>query len=320
MADEPRSLMDPQMAAANDRMAEIDAGLPPMPAAPSPEELRARMIAEKRFWNEDAPAVHAVEDIAIAGPSRDVPVRVFRPTGDATLPAVVYFHGGGWVKGGPDTHDRVARVLARECATAVFSIDYALAPEHRFPAALEEGTSVVQALADAPGRWDIDGTPPALSGDSSGANLAAAVALDLRARRPGLIGALALFYGVYDADFDTPSYRAFGNGDYGLSRQEMIDFWDMYLGPDGDRRDPRAAVLHADLAGLPPTYLCAAGLDVLRDDTLRFAARLQEAGVPIRLQRYEGLCHGFGHLGRMVDAADAAIAAAAGFLRETAGR
>lgn len=317
---DPRSLMDPEMAAAVEKMAEIDAGLPSMPAEPSPEELRERMIAEKSFWNEDPPSVYSVEDISVAGPSRDVPVRVYRPVAQGALPAIVYFHGGGWVKGTPETHDRMTRIMALESGAAVFSVDYALAPEHRFPTALDESAAVVEALADDPSRWGLDGTPPALSGDSAGANLALAAAIELRERRPGAVGALALFYGVYDSDFETPSYRAFGGGDYGLSRSEMIDFWDMYMGPDGDRHDPRAALVNADLAGLPPAYMCAAGLDVLRDDTLKMVERLQAAGVRLEFHRFEGFRHGFAHLGRLSPKADGAIAAAARFIRSAAGR
>lgn len=310
-----RNELAPEMATAVAKRAEIEAGLPPLPQDPDMSLVRARMLKERQFWNEDAPPVERVMHATLPGPFRNIPVQVYYPDTDATLPAIVYFHGGGWVMGSPATHDRVARVLSRQSGAAVFSVDYVLAPEHRFPAPLEEGGAVVEALAGQAERWGIDGRRLALAGDSAGANVALATALDLLDARSVTIAALALLYGAYDTDFDTPSYSEFGAGEFGLPRSEMIAYWDHYLGAGNSVTDPRAAILRrASLAGLPPTYLCAAGLDVLRDDTLRLAQRFRSEGVPFELECFDGFCHGFAGLGRIAGIADKAVAAAAAYV------
>jgi acetyl esterase len=307
--------MDPQMAAAMDRMAAIAAGLGPMPGKPTPDAVRARMLAERRFWNAEPPAVADVEDVMVPGLFRTVRVRIYRPWTAPNLPAIVYFHGGGWVKGDPDTHDRAGRLLARESGAVVFSVDYALAPEHPFPEPLDECVAVTEFLVNTATLRGINANRLALAGDSAGANLALGAALDLRESRPHLVKALLLFYGVYGADLDTDTYLSFGDGRFGLSRADMAAYWDAYAPTADDRADPRAVPLLAELAGLPPVHLAAAGLDVLLDDTLAMAQRLQRAGIPCELKRYEGVCHGFIGLGRLVDAANTAIAEAAMFMR-----
>lgn len=311
----PRSMMDPQMAAAMDKMDEIAASIGPAPAHPTPEEVRLRTLIERRFWNEEPVAVAAVEDIQLPGLFRSVPVRSYRPSLAPNLPAIVYFHGGGWVKGGPDTHDRAGRMLARESGAMVFSVDYALAPEHPFPEPLDESVAVIETLANTAIRWGVDAKRLAVAGDSAGGNLALAAALDLRQSRPDLLKALLLFYGVYGSDLDTRSYHAFGDGRFGLSRDDMAAYWAAYAPTEESRADPRAAPLLADLTGLPPVHLVAAALDILLDDTLALARRLSASGVPFELKRFEGVGHGFIGLGRMVNAADAAIAGAASFAR-----
>ncbi len=155
----------------------------------------------------------------------------------------------------------------------------------------------------------------ALAGDSAGANLALAAALDLRAEHPTLIKALLLFYGVFDTELNTDSYRAFGGGEFGLTRTDMAAYWDAYLRSEADRNNPRAAPLKAsDLSGLPPVFLGAAELDVLRDDTLKLADRMRDSGLPYQLKRYAGVCHAFAGLGRMVKAGDELLADAARYL------
>jgi len=311
----PPSPMDPQMAAAMAKMAEIVASLGPQPPRPTPEEIRLRTRIERQFWNENPVPVATVEDIALPGLFRQVPVRVYRPSLAANLPAIVYLHGGGWVKGDPGTHDRAGRLLARENGAVVFSVDYALAPEHPFPEPLDECTTVIETLANTAVRWKIDAKRLALAGDSAGANLALASALDLRRCRPDLVKALVLFYGVYGANLDTGSYHAFGDGRFGLSRDDMAAYWAAYAPTAANRADPRAVPLLADLTDLPPIHLVAAGLDVLLDDTLLLARRLRVAGVPFELRQIDGVGHGFIGLGRMVDAANGAIADAAAFAR-----
>ena len=308
--------MDPQMAEAMDKMAEIGAHLGETPQHANFKQQRVRMLAEKAFWNEDPVPVAQLEDVTVPGPFRDIPVRIYRPSQGENLHAIVHFHGGGWVKGSPDSHDRIGRVLANESGAAVLSVDYALSPESRFPEPLDECVSAICTIADSAKSLGIDGSRLVLAGDSAGGNLAMASALDLRESRPGLIAGLLLFYGVFDCDFDTASYHAFGQGEFGLTRDDMMTYWRTYI-PDGtDPTNPRASVLRANLRGLPPTHLCAAGLDVLRDETLDMNERLRAAGVATELKRYKGVCHAFAGLGRMVEAGDAAIANAARFAQE----
>lgn len=311
-----REMMDPQMAAAMDRMAAIAAELGPMPANPTPDQVRARTLAERRYWNAAPIPIAEVEDVEVPGLFRNVRVRIYRPWAASGQAAIVYFHGGGWVKGSPDTHDRAGRLLARESGAVVFGVDYALAPESPFPEPLDECVAVIEFIANTAARRGIDAGRIALAGDSAGANLAIAAALDLREHRPGLIKALLLFYGVYGTDLDTASYRAFGDGRFGLSRADMAAYWDAYAPVPANRSDPRAVPLLAELADLPPVFLAAAGLDVLLDDTLAMARRLRQANVPFELKRYEGMCHAFIVLGRVVDAANTMVADAALFLRQ----
>ena len=292
-----RDMMDPQMAAAMDKMAEIAARLGDMPPNPDLAQQRVRMLAEKAFWNEEPVRVAQCVDITVRGPFREIPVRVYRPEGHEPFNAIVHFHGGGWVKGSPDSHDRVGRVLANESGAVVFSVDYALAPERQFPEPLDECVAAICAIAEAAKSLGIDGSRLMLAGDSAGGNLALASALDLRESRPGLIAGLLLFYGVFDCDFDTASYHAFGGGEFGLTRDDMMAYWRTYIPHGVEPTDPRASVLRADLRGLPPTHLCA-------------------AGVVTELKRCPGVCHGFAGLGRMVEASDTAIANAAAFARE----
>ena len=317
---DPRMLMDPQMAAATDKMAEIAAELGPMPAEPTWEQTRARVLAEKAYWNEQPVPMAAVDSLTLPGPFRGVPVTVFRPNREPALPAIVQFHGGGWVKGSPETHAAIARGLAAESGAVVLSVDYALAPEHKFPEPLDECAAVIEAIFEHGADLGIDPATLILAGDSAGGNLALASALDLRDRRPGLVKGLLLFYGVFDSDLDTWSYRTFGGGEFGLSREDMAAYWAAYLRSTDDLTDPRAAPLRADLSGLPPVHLCAAGLDVLRDDTLNLARKLNEVGVTYELKTYEGVCHAFSGLGRMVDAGRNSLANAAVFARNVWGR
>lgn len=314
----PGDAMDPQMAAALDKMARIAADVGPVPETPTPEQVRLRTLVERQYWNEEPVPLPAVEDIRMPGLFRTVPVRMYRPSLAPNLPAIVYFHGGGWVKGSPATHDRPARVLARESGAMVFGVDYALAPEHPFPEPLDECVTVVEALANTAVRWGIDARRIALAGDSAGANLALAAALDLRECRPDLIRAVLLFYGAFGTDFETGSYRAFADGRFGLSRADMEAYWAAYA-PKISWTDPRAAPLLADLAGLPPVHVVAAGLDVLFDDSAALARRLEQAGVPHEFRTEAGLGHGFVALGRMVEAADASLAEAAAFARRHLG-
>jgi acetyl esterase len=280
-------------------------------ALPLPVDLaeeRARGKAGAAWWNEGLPDLPSIEDHEVAGPRGAVPVRLYG-SGGAEAPVLVYVHGGGWAVGSVVQNEPVIRTLAAATGWTVAAVTYRLAPEHPYPAGLDDLLAVAEWL-------DAQGSRLAWSGTSAGANLALAAALARRDRgRPPALG-LLLFYGVYGADLDTASYRSFGDGRFGLSRERMAHFFELYDGQGARGRDALVTPLLADLARLPPTWLLAAGLDVLRDDTLALHARLVAAGVATSLRFEPGVVHGFINRGRMVGAARRSLAAAGQFLSE----
>ena len=265
-------------------------------------ETRLRLAAGLRAGPAPEPSqvpVHEIRDVDVEG----TPVRVYRPSPEPGLPLVVYFHGGGWVFGDLETHDHPCRVMANEACAVVVSVDYGLAPEHPFPAPLEECAAVTRAIVKQADALGVDPERLVLSGGSSGGNLAAAVAL----REPGLrpLG-LVLVYPPLDATTALPSYTDNAHG-YNLSAAEMRYYWASYAA-DADPGDPLLSPLHApDLSGLPPTLVMTAEFDVLRDDGEEFGRRLAAAGVPADVRRYDGQIHGFLGLRALSPAADHAL-------------
>ena len=241
------------------------------------------------------------------GPAGPIRLRHYRPREASSLPLVIYFHGGGFVLGSLDTHDRVMRLLALDSDAAVIGVDYRLAPEHPFPAPLDDCVAAVRWIRAEAAGLGVDPDRVVLAGDSAGANLALASLLELRdaGEVDGISGA-ALFYGCFWRRLDTPAHARFGNGSWRLGTAEMRWFWQHYLG-DPSTPDPRAEPLHADLRGLPPLYLTAAALDPLYDDTLELDRRLEAAGVARRLDVYPGLVHGFMQMTPRCTAARAAV-------------
>lgn len=285
--------LDPEMRIVLDRMLARMATRPAFGTS-SPAEMRARFAEDVRVWNADPPEVPCIEDRSVPTPVRDVPVRLYHPAvGHATRGALIYFHGGGWVVGDLDSNDRAVRMLALQSGSAVLSVDYCLAPEHPFPQPLDECLAVVRWVRRHGAAWGIDVDRLAVGGDSAGANLALAAALDLRDAGENWLHFMLLVYGVYARDHDTISHRVFGNGEYGLGTAAMDLLWTAYLGPNGCAEDPRAAPLRAGLAGLPPACIVAGAMDPLRDDSRRLAARLIEAGGCVEYLEYPGVVHGF---------------------------
>ena len=238
------------------------------------------------------PVVAGVRDVEVPGPGGPIPVRVYRPETAVTPAAVAYFHGGGWVVGSLGSVDAVCRALANASGALVASVDYRLAPEHRFPAALDDCLAATRWLAARAAGLGADGARLAVAGDSAGGNLATVVARRLRDEGGPALRLQALVYPVTDAALATPSYREFDEG-FGLTMLGMRRYWDLYLdGASG--ADPDASPLRAtDLAGLPPAFVLTAGADVLRDDGEAYADALRRAGVPVVQRRYEGAIHGF---------------------------
>lgn len=254
----------------------------------------------------------SVEDLVVAGGVR---VRIFRPGGArGLLPVVVYAHGGGWVVGGTRTHDRLVRELTVGSGAALVFVRYSLSPEAVYPAALEEIYRTLEWIRSDGFGHGLDFSRMAVAGDSSGGNLAAAVALLVRERGGPRLAAQVLYYPVTDASFGTPSYQAFATG-YWLRRDSMRWFWDQYA-PDPSRRTEKSAsplrATDDDLAGLPPALVVTAEADVLRDEGEAYAARMRAAGVDVTAVRYLGITHDFVMLNALKDTAAARGATAQG--------
>jgi acetyl esterase len=266
---------------------DIRAVLDGLNAAPGPpahevpvEEARAAHAAETERLSGPGEPVAEVVDERVPAPGGDVPVRTYRPEG--ARGAVAYLHGGGWMMGTLDSYDTLLRALANASGAAVTAVDYRLAPEHRFPAALDDCLAAIRWLATREDRL-------AVIGDSAGGNLAAVAARRLRGELP--LALQALVYPVIDARLNTPSYREFADG-FGLSAASMRRFWGLYLdGAEGSH--PDASPLRAtDLAGVAPALVVTVEADVLRDEGEQYAAALREAGVQAELVRIPGAIHG----------------------------
>jgi acetyl esterase len=302
--------VDPQVAAYLERLAAL--GVPPLQEL-TPEQARANFAGSIDALFGPVDSVYSVEDrVTDSG----VSVRVYRPDDSGgPSPALVFFHGGGWVVGSIDTHDGITRALANRSGCVVVSVDYRVAPDHRFPTAIDDAWAATTWVSENAAELGIDPARLAVGGDSSGGNLAAAVAR--RARDAGLpIAFQLLVYPVTDHRFDSGSYDEFAQG-YSLTREAMRWYWSQYLG-DADGSDPDASPARAaDLAGLAPAFVASAGLDPLRDEGEAYARRLQEAGVPTTLVRYDGMIHGFLRMPAIIDRAADALDDLAAVLAET---
>lgn len=305
------TLLHPEMAKAMAENATPAVDLITLPA----EEARTAYEARWRPWNANPPPMLESQDLSL--PRRDgsaIAARFHRPSASASS-LIIYIHGGGWRFGSPASHEHLARLLAIETDAHVLSIDYRLAPEHPFPAPCDDVLDAIHGAetGQCPGLRE---PAIALAGDSAGAALAlSALLLRREAALPPLAGA-ALFYGCYARDYETGSYRRFGDGQFGLSRARMEQYWRSYLGPN-DARPPFGAVPgEGDPGGLPPLFLHATGLDVLLDDTLTLASRLAEAGARFRVDVEPGLIHGHLQMAPRLAPARRVVRAAAHFLRE----
>jgi acetyl esterase len=232
---------------------------------------------------------------------------------------LVYFHGGGWVIGSLDTHDNSCRTLANSTGAIVVSIDYRLAPEHKFPAPLEDCYAAASWVVANAASLGGDAERVAIGGDSAGGNLTAAVALMARDKGGPRFTHQLLVYPVTDAACDTRSYVENAEG-YFLTKVSMLWFWNHYLRERLDGENPYASPLRAeDLKGLPPATVLTAEYDPLRDEGEQYGARLKEAGVPTRITRYDGMIHGFFGMGDVLPQAKDAMREAAAALRQSFG-
>lgn len=283
---------------------------------PDPLEATAMRAVMNNPFPSAPIEIAEVRDVTVDGGAGPIAARLYHPRPGETLPVAVLFHGGGWVLGTLDTHDGLARVLARDAGCAVLSVAYRLAPEHPFPAPLDDCIAAVKGLPARAADFGIDAGRHAVVGDSAGGNLAAAVALALRggANAPR---AQILFYPVIDNDFTTPSYRANRPGGL-LSNEMMVFFWDAYMGASGPN-ELAMPIRAADVAGVAPATIILAGNDPLHDEGAAYADKLRAAGVPVELRDFAGGIHGFASFFGIAPIADEAIAVAVAALRKALG-
>lgn len=282
-------------------------------------EQARRAYRDRRFVTQpEPPRVAEVRELRIDAPAQPIPVRLYRPLGAApgeTLPALVYFHGGGWTIGDLDTHDTLCRQLSNRAGCAVVSVDYRIAPEHRFPAAVDDSIAATRWVRANAAALAVDATRVAVGGDSAGGNLAAVASIALRDAGEAPLAFQLLIYPVTDLRRVAPSYTTHGQG-YLLTREAMDYFHDHYIADAAHDLDWRASpLLRDDLAGLPPALVLTAGCDPLHDEGLQYAQRLSEAGNRATHLCFERQIHGFVLMGKVIDEADAAVGLCAATLR-----
>ncbi len=256
------------------------------------EELRNRMQLGDAMPVED---VARTENRVIPGPDgNDLPIRIYwAEVTDEPRPVVVFFHGGGWVIGGIDSHDGQVREMVNRTGAVYVSVDYRLAPEARFPAAAEDCYAATHWVAANAAAIGADADRLGVAGDSAGGNLAAVVAQMARDRGGPAIAHQLLIYPCCDMDTDAWPSQTENGFDYFLTKESMDWFYDQYVDPP-DRNNPYASPIKAaDLSGLPPAHVITAEFDPLRDEGEAYGARLQEAGVACEVHRYDGMFHGF---------------------------
>ena len=260
-----------------------------------------------------------MRDLTADGPLGTIPLRVYRPGGvpdSRPLPVLVFFHGGGWVIGDIETHDVVCRQVTAEAGISVISVDYRLAPENKFPAAVDDAWAATRWIAAHGAELGIDPARLAVGGDSAGGNLAAVVALLARDAGWPKISLQVLTYPVTDLGAETKSYADLAEG-YMLTRDSMRWFRAHYLSKEEDALDWRVSPIRAtSLAGLPPALVITAGFDPLRDEGQAYALRLSEAGVSVDAVCFGGMIHGFVPMGRLIDTSFRAVTLIADSLRQ----
>ena len=268
-------------------------GGPPLETV-DPVEARNARLEPMKLLGGQPDELGRVENLFAPGPAGDIPLRLYANDHDGLRPALVYFHGGGFVFGNLDTHDAVCRALAKESGAVVIAVDYRLAPEHKFPAAVDDSFAATVWIAANAERLGIDAKRIAVGGDSAGGNLATVVAMRCRDAGGPKLAAQVLIYPVADVStFETESHRELGEG-YFLTRAAMEWFTGHYLASAEHKRHPEASPLLApNLSGLPPALVITAEFDPLRDEGEAYAKRLQQAGVPVTVTRYPGMIHGF---------------------------
>ncbi len=307
--------LHPQAKAFLDMLA--SSGAPPLEQLPLAEARAVRSEMVEASGPEEP--VAEVQNRSIPGPAEPIPVRVYRPIKKETLPALVFFHGGGFVICNLDTHDRVCRSLANASGCAVISVDYRLAPEHKYPAAVDDAYAATRYIAEHAAEFGVDPNRIAVGGDSAGGTLATVVSLLARDRGGPRLKFQLLIYPLVDFYDESPSMQQYSK-DHFLTREGMDWFRETYLPSHEAGLEPSASPMNAArLQGLPPAMIITAECDPLRDQGEAYARKLQSAGVPVELKRYEGMIHPFFQFGGILDTAKVAMNDAASAVRRALG-
>jgi acetyl esterase len=284
----------------------------------SPAEARQAFILLMQFVGPKNVPVGKVEDLRAEGPHGDIPLRSYTLAGEreALLPTLVFFHGGGFVIGNLDTHDGLCRVLAKESGARVIAVDYRLAPEHKFPAAVDDAWAALCWIASHAERLGVDSRRIAVGGDSAGAALAAVSAQTAKNKGGPALALQLLMFPPTDLAADTASRRNSTERNF-LDKQTIEWFFRNYLPKGADLGDPRLSPLNApDLRGVAPTYLLTAGCDPLHDEGIAYAEKLKQAGVAVTIADYPHLVHDFIYLDAVLPQARQALCAAAAAVRD----
>jgi acetyl esterase len=311
----PAHVLDP----ATERFVAGLAGSPPIYTL-TPDAARAVLAGAQQSAGVSLPEASVENRVLAVGPEGRTSIRVVRPVAaTGALAAIVYIHGGGWVIGDKETHDRLVRELAVGANAVVVFVDYDRSPERRFPTAIEQSYAVAAHVAEHAAEFGADAGRLVVAGDSVGGNMAAVVALMAKERKGPRLAAQLLFYPVTDGSMSSDSYREFAEGPW-LTRAGMAWFWDQYLPDIAKRSDVRASPLNAsveELTGLPRTLLIVDENDVLRDEGEAYGRKLALAGVNVTSLRYNGTIHDFMMLNPITGtpAPRAAVAQAIGYLR-----
>src|SRR6202158_2054249 len=295
-----------------------ESGLPPYETV-SASEARELYLKARFVSNPEPPELELVAPLAIPSPTGPIPARVYTPKAlrktNGLAPCLVFFHGGGWTIGNLDSHDVVCRKLADEAQLIVISVDYRLAPEHKFPAAVDDAIAATKWIANNSKQLGVDASRLMVGGDSAGGNLAAVVAISARDGNGPKIAGQVLIYPATDFAMTHPSHSE-PETSILLTHSVIRWFRDNYLNGTADVGDWRASPARAKtLIGLPPAYVLTAGADPLRDEGDEYAMRLKQAGVPVTYRTFPGQFHGFFTMGKLLQQANVAASETGAWLK-----
>jgi acetyl esterase len=304
--------LDPQVKILLDQIAAAPGPKLHTLTAPEARRVTGNMF---RVPPERAEKIAKVEDRKIPGPAGSIPIRIYTPEGSGPFPVLVFFHGGGWVICDLDSHDGPCRALTNKAGCVTVSVDYRLAPEHKFPAGVEDCFAATKWVAEHAKELNADASRLAVGGDSAGGNLSAVIAQLARDAGGPKIAFQLLIYPATEAELDTYSHKTFT--DYFLTKDDINWFWGHYARTPADRKDPRIApALAKSFKALPPALIITAEFDPLRDEGEAYGEKLRAAGVPVSVTRYEGMIHGFFSMYEVLDKGKQSIEESAAALRK----